>query len=82
MWSADPMAQRSLLASVQRHDPVTGEWRTSAGHISTARRFGSPLQWLATCKLAEAELRGRASALELRPNSGCVKAALYRLGVV
>ena len=72
MWSADPMAQRSLLASVQRHDPVTGEWRTSAGHISTARRFGSPLQLLATCKLAEAELRGRASALELRPNSVCV----------
>ena len=65
--------------SATTRSPASG---ARCGALSTSRRVGSTLRWLATCKLAEAELRGRASALELRPNSGCVKAALYRLGVV
>ena len=65
--------------SATTRSPASG---ARCGALSTSRRVGSMLRWLATCKLAEAELRGRASALELRPNSGCVKAALYRLGVV
>ena len=43
MWRKGPMAQRSLLASVERHDPVTGEWRTLRGikHFQEGRFYAA-----------------------------------------